>query len=511
MSTQNLPTQAQLLGQKSELEQPQWKPRFEAVALAFIIIFCIVLRIYHLGAASLWSDEIFSRYYADLFGLHYVLSDGLSKETNPPTYYLLLQGWIALWGSSEAALRSLSLLASTLCVPATYLLGRELGSKPRALAGALLCALCPMSVYFSQEARAYALLMLAASVALWAAAVLQRDWRSSKAVWWYLLSATLCLYLHVIGLLFVAACTGAVWFSLLSEGVSAKRARSKWLALNGIVLLFGLPYYRHVFAASQTGVINYVPPAGIHQLVYCLSQLVAGIVTPYPWPAFLLAVAVFIALTVSLWLNPPSSRASITLIGIPCLFLALVLVLSIRRPILLPRTLIFMVVPLCVLGGRQVLVTGRTRFAVLLSLVAAFGTGLFFQGTASNSDKEPWRDISRSLAPQLSHADLVVLSPISNPEVLLYYAPQVKNVRLWDAGLPPTIMRAAAEKLHMATITEPEMVQAIQSGKNVWVLSHSFDLSRVNELESHVPTPLFREWFCGKVPCVAVVHWQPRP
>ncbi len=55
------------------------------------------------------------------------------------------------------------------------------------------------------------------------------------------------------------------------------------------------------------------------------------------------------------------------------------------------------------------------------------------------------------------------------------------------------------------------MVQAIQSGKNVWVLSHSFDLGRVNELESRVPTPLFREWFCGKVPCVAAVHWQPRP
>ncbi len=248
------------------------------------------------------------------------------------------------------------------------------------------------------------------------------------------------------GLLFVAACTGAVWLALLSKGVSAGRARSKWLALNGLVLLLGLPYYRHVFAASQTGVINYVPAAGIHQLVYCFSLVVAGIVTPYPWPAFLLAAAACLALIVSLWLNPPSSRAGVTLIGIPCLYVGLLLVLSIRRPILLPRTLVFMVVPLCVLAGRQILVTGRTRFAVMFSLVAAFGTGLFFQATASNSDKEPWRDISRSLAPQLTQADLVVLSPSSNPEVLLYYAPQVKNVRLWDAGLPPTIMRAAAGK-----------------------------------------------------------------
>jgi mannosyltransferase len=511
MSTQNLPAQTRLSGQRSEVQDIQWKPRFEFVVLSLLILFAAALRVYHLGAASLWSDEIFSRYYVDLFGLHYVLSDGLSKETNPPTYYLLLQGWMALWGASEAALRWLSAVASTLCVPVTYFLGRELGGKSRALAGALLCALCPMSVYFAQEARVYALLMLAASVALWAAAVFQRDSRSWKAAFGYLLSATLCLYLHVTGLLFVAACTGAVWLSLLPKGVSARGSRPKWLALNGLVLLLGSPYYLHVFAASQTGVINYVPPAGIHQLVYCLSLVVAGNVTPYPWPAFLLAAAAGIALVVSLCLNPPSGRTSVTLIGIPCLFLALVLVLSIRRPILLPRTLVFMVGPLCLLAGRQVLAAGRARFAVLLSLVAVFGTGLFFQMTAPNSDKEPWREILHTLAPQLAQADLVVLSPVSNPEVLRYYAPQVKNVRLWDAGLPPTIMRAAAEKLHMATITEPEILQSIQAGQSVWVLSHSFDLSRVNELQTRLPATFFREWFCGKVPCVAAAHWQSHP
>jgi hypothetical protein len=220
---------------------------------------------------------------------------------------------------------------------------------------------------------------------------------------------------------------------------------------------------------------------------------------------------VCIALIVSLWFNLPSARANVTLIGIPCLFLVLVLVLSIRRPILLPRTLVFMVVPLCVLAGRQVMVTGRARFAVALSLVAAFGTGLFFQVTARNNDKEPWREISQTLTPELTRADLVVFSPVSNPEVLLYYAPQVKNLRLWDLGLPPTIMRAAADRLHMAVITEPEILQAIQSGQSVWVLSHSFDLSRVSELQTRVPATFFREWFCGKVPCVVVAHWQPRP
>ena len=236
-------------------------------------------------------------------------------------------------------------------------------------------------------------------------------------------------------------------------------------------------------------------------------------VTPYPWPGFLLAAVVFLTLAVSLWLQPLSRRASITLIGVPCLFMALVLLVSFRRPILMPRILAWSVVPLCLIAGNQLLATGRARFAVLLSLVAAFGTGLFFQVTTPNSNKEPWREISRELGPKLDQADLVVLSPDSNPMVLSYYAPRVKNVRLWDASvdLSTTVMSAAAERLHIPSISEAEILQAIKTKHSVWVLSHSFDLNRVNELRSKVPATVFREWFCGKVPCAAAVSWQPLP
>src|SRR5665213_3719162 len=95
MSTQILPANPSSPSQISEGSRVQRRISFEVVALGFIILLCAALRIYHLGAASLWSDEIFSRYYADLFGMHYLVTDGLSKETNPPTYYLLLQGWMA--------------------------------------------------------------------------------------------------------------------------------------------------------------------------------------------------------------------------------------------------------------------------------------------------------------------------------------------------------------------------------------------------------------------------------
>ena len=147
-----------------------------------------------------------------------------------------------------------------------------------------------------------------------------RDSRSVKAAVFYVLFGTLCLYLHATGLLFVMACGGAVWLFLLTQGASGRQALLKWTAFNALVLLLGVPYYLRAFTASKSGIISYMPPAGIHQIVYCASLIVSGIVTPYPWPAFLLAAAVFVTLAVSLSFHRPSNRASVTLIGVPCLF-----------------------------------------------------------------------------------------------------------------------------------------------------------------------------------------------
>jgi uncharacterized membrane protein len=485
--------------------------RIEYIVLGVILILGAALRMYHIGTASLWSDEIFSRYYLDVFGQHYALHEGLSLETNPPTYYFLLRNWMKWWGESEAALRSLSALASTLCIPFLYLLGRELAGKWRGLLGALLYALCPASLYFAQETRVYAFLMFASAGLLWAAAIFQRDSRSRRAAISYLGFGTLCLYLHATGLLFVAACGTAIGLFLLKRGRRGRAAFWKWTALNVAVMLLGVPYYRHAFTAVQSGIINYVPPAGLHQFIYSSSLVVSGIVTPYPWPGFLLAAALFVTLAVSLWLHPLSSRASVTLIAVPALFIALVFAVSLRRPILLPRVLVWVVVPLCVLVGRQLLLAGRSRFALLLALVAAFGGGLFFQLTAPNDDKEPIRQLMQTMAPQLARADLVVLSPVSNPMLLRYYAPGIKGVRLWDAASNPTIMAAAAKRVHVESISEAGIMQAIRARRTVVVLSHSFDLNRLNDLRKQAPESLYHEWFCGKVPCVAAAAWQPTP
>ena len=487
-----------------------YKSLLDSIALSLIIALCVGLRVFHLGAASLWTDEIFSRYYADLFGLHYLVTDGLSTEATPPTYPLLLRGWIALCGDSEAALRSLSVVACVACVPVVYALGRELGGRVQGLLGALLFTLCPMSLYFAQEARVYAILMLAAAVVLWAVAVFQRDPRSTKATAAYLVGGTLCLYLHATAILFIAACGAAVWVALLARGPGGRRALLRWTVLNAIVLAFGLPYLLHVATAGRNGGLDWMPPLSLHEIGTSVSAVAGGILTPYPWPVFPLAVALTASLAASIHWYRPTPRATITLVVVPCLFVGLVVAISLTRPLLLPRVLAWATVPLCTALAGQLLKPGWVRLAVLASVIAAFGVGLAFQVTSLSGNKEPWREAMRDVAPELAKADLVVMSPLFDPMVLTYYAPQARNVRLWDAGLRPTIMTAAAERLHIPMIVQSQILEAIKARRSVWVLSNGFDAPHIAELRSVVPATTVQERRCGGGwPCVVVAGWAP--
>ena len=82
------------------------------------------------------------------------------SESAPPLYYALAWVWTQVTGTGEFGLRSLSALAGVATVPVAYLLGAELRGRRAGLMAAALVAVNPMLLWYSQEARAYALLVL---------------------------------------------------------------------------------------------------------------------------------------------------------------------------------------------------------------------------------------------------------------------------------------------------------------------------------------------------------------
>lgn len=142
------------------------------IALAAVCVLGLLLRLPTLGSRSLWLDETYSAWFSAL-SVHQLWTDVPRYETHPPMYYTLLAGWRQLFGASEAALRSLSVLASVLTIAVVAGAGRVLRSLPGrdvvALVAALFLAVNTGSVAYAQQARPYALETLTATIAILAA------------------------------------------------------------------------------------------------------------------------------------------------------------------------------------------------------------------------------------------------------------------------------------------------------------------------------------------------------
>ena len=136
-----------------------------AVLLA-ILALAAGLRLYLIGGQSLWADEMSSLVTA-LKPVPQLLYD-ISNEIHPPLYHLMLKGWIAAFGTTEAGIRSMSALFGIALVGLTYALGERLFNRRIGLLAAALSAVAPFQVYHSQEARMYMPLAAISAVAVYA-------------------------------------------------------------------------------------------------------------------------------------------------------------------------------------------------------------------------------------------------------------------------------------------------------------------------------------------------------
>lgn len=130
-------------------------------------------------------------------------------EGNMAFYYLLLHGW-SVFGDSEVAIRSLSVVFGAATIPAIYWLGSYLFNRKAGLISALLLAVHAFHIQFSQEARGYALvtLVLVLSTYFFARAVQSPD---DKKIWaGYVVLSAIAVYSQLFAVLVLAA----QWLSL---------------------------------------------------------------------------------------------------------------------------------------------------------------------------------------------------------------------------------------------------------------------------------------------------------
>jgi uncharacterized membrane protein len=122
-----------------------------------------LVRAVGLSKQPLWLDEAVTARFAT----RPILDCALAEPNHPPLFRVLLHMWLAVFGDSDAAVRALPALLGTLLLPVVFGLCKRLWPR-RAVWVMWSLALSPMAVFFSQEGRKYALLMLLGAASTWA-------------------------------------------------------------------------------------------------------------------------------------------------------------------------------------------------------------------------------------------------------------------------------------------------------------------------------------------------------
>lgn len=131
--------------------------------IAIIAVVAFILRLISL-TQSLWLDEAINVNAAAGLSLKSLIFKYSLGDFHPPLFHVILRGWILLFGSSEAVVRIPSVILGTLTVYITYLIGKKLFEGKTGLIAATLIATSPLHIYYSQEARMYALAAFLASL-----------------------------------------------------------------------------------------------------------------------------------------------------------------------------------------------------------------------------------------------------------------------------------------------------------------------------------------------------------
>lgn len=148
---------------------PQKKSNYY-IAVLNIIAISIFLRFFLLSNQSLWFDEGWSLRLSDATNFQENLLNIVGRETGDkyqPVYYLLLFYWRSAFGDSEFAIRSLSALLGVGSVITIFLTTLRIYGKRHAYWSSLIIAMSAFSIFYSQDARPYALLIFLASLQLY--------------------------------------------------------------------------------------------------------------------------------------------------------------------------------------------------------------------------------------------------------------------------------------------------------------------------------------------------------
>jgi mannosyltransferase len=470
------------------------------------------LRLYALGDDPFWLDEAHTANFTT-FSIRELLSWSDPYDLgNPPGYVLLLKAWVQI-SRSDLWMRAFSALAGILTLPVVYLIGLRIFNRRVALVAMAFLAFAGYHIRFSQEARAYALVALVASIVILAVAQLMtqpdgdtadrlrgnRPWMIKEAglglrrpltwtdVAWpiYTLLAGGVFLLHStgVGLAVAANIAIAIWW--LRTNPRPPRFARNWIIANlGVVAIWML--WVPAFLTQTSDIVErwWVPEPTFLSVMEGGADLIApSFGWDLPWNGQTWgAAALVIASLALIWVGLRGRDLRAKLVVWTFLFSlpAIELLFSIRRPIFLTRTLTWVMIPLAL--GLALAVTRPRRLwpattAVLLTVSLAGGVAYH-----STYEKSGWDEAADLVAESAGPDTLVFVQPANTIVAFNHYFDSF-DVETTIYGVPSRIPDRIARGPTVVQSDKEQIIELVNGYEEVWLVANRPDESFETTLE----------------------------
>lgn len=471
--------------------RPALSSRYFWTAACLVIVVGLLLRLPTLSSRSLWVDETYTAWFAAL-PLHELWTSVPLYETHPPFYYTLIKGWSALFGNSELALRSLSVLAALINILLMAVAGRALRSGALgdhvALLAAFFLAVNKGNIEYSQQARPYALETLCASAAILSALVLLRAMArqdpmlpSRPPLRWIAalaLASGVTLWLHNTAVFI----TMGIWAGLtlaLYVYVPGKRLHQAIIIgiPGAVALLIWSPFLPMLQkqSANMGNMAFWIAPKWSDAL--SALSLAAGGNLPLI-PVLLLAL---IGLRILWGMERRSALLVAVIMALP--LAAVIIVGYVMKPIFINRLFEWMAPPMMALAALGVLKGIRTPHARMLAAIAVVGLSLTSTVQFYMTPSENWRGLLKNMELQAKHGDLVIVAPNAMTPAIHYYlkaSTALPDVLILPKPFPALGMsRQYVSNLGAPAITIDDQIpvrQALLTHSRVWLVERNIQL-----------------------------------
>jgi 4-amino-4-deoxy-L-arabinose transferase-like glycosyltransferase len=451
------------------------------IFLLGILLLALALRLVAISARPLWYDEAIATLIAEK-GPDMILystltsAKGSASNVHPPAYFILLWGWIKMFGNSLIVLRSLSVLFGLGVLALAYGMGELLFDTRLALLSAGLIALSPFHIHYAQEVRMYALLtffIMVATYALWRG-MQEHHWR-----WWLLFTvcSALAQYTHNLAafyliLLALIPLIRRDWFSLRSVIVSGLGA-----------LVVYLPWLVHLpaqFAKVRTA--YWVARPTPARFITTLLSFVINLPLPDSW----LPLGLFVTLTITslgAWQTFRSWRTGhqgvrsalwmAYLAFIPPLFLYF---FSLWQPVFIERALlpagVFFLLWLSWSLARTNLPQSVMWFVLGLMLIG-MTMGIFQHVTYRGFPYGPYQALSEYLVSEMTAGDRIVHSNKLTMLPMAYYDRDLPQHYVADVSGSGSDTLALPTQKALGLVADPDIQSAVGNAERIWFVIFS--------------------------------------